>query len=525
MPEPITPEPPDDPSPPIDAYEEVGIHWNEPIDLFGDIKAPRVTPEMLPPVIADYAIHAGSVIGCDPAVIALSSIVVCAAALHDAIKIQPKTNETMWKESARLWLAFIGDSSVQKSPALMMAMRPLDKIDVECAESGKKIKYQHSLEAKVQAAKEAEYVKKLSSGEQGEMPAPKELPEIPRAITQDCTVEGVREILRYSSRGILSKNDELARWFGGHDAFKQSKGSDRAAWLEAYNGGAMNVDRATGSLFIKNWSVSVIGGIQKDKMANYYDGETNDGLLQRFMVIFAQDSTDGADIPHNREAYERYENVVRHIWDTTPSYQAVTLSPEAKAVREHIVSESRRIMQRKFISDGFGSALGKYSGLSARLMLTYHAIECAGRNVHPESMQVSEDTAERVKLLMLGYLIKHAALFYMNAGEQNNLGKRTRIIALAVLAHGGSSISRRDLARTTVSWRHWKDQERDSAMNQLVESGWLMPMDKRSSDRVPTNYLVNPAIYTLFDAKQKKEIERRAEWREFYDSIGRVNDN
>ena len=513
------PEPPTMPEPPLDAYEELGIHWPTPIDIFSDLSAPHITPEMLPPVIADYAMHAGDVIGCDPAIIAMSSIVVCAAALHDDIKIQPKRNETLWRESARLWLSFIGDSSAAKSPALKMAIRPLGKIDVECAEAGKKIRYQYSLDSKIQAAKEAEYVKKHANGEAGEMPPPKELPEIPRAIAQDCTIEGVREILKHSSRGILSKNDELSKWFGSHDAFKQSKGSDRAAWLEAYNGGAMSVDRATGSLFIKNWSVSVIGGIQKDKMANYYDGETNDGLLQRFMVIFARDSTEGLDIPHNREAYDRYENTVRHIWETTPSYHTITLSPEAQVYREQIVSEARRIMFHKFISEGYNSALGKYAGLSARLMLTYHAIECASRGVHPESVQVSEDTAQRVYLLMMRYLIQHAAVFYMHAGEQNNLGKRIKSVGAYILTRGESSVSRRDIHQNLTAWRNWKDHERDTCMNQLVESGWLAPIDARNYGKSPSHYLVNPKLFELFAAKQQAEIVRRDEWREFYQSM------
>jgi hypothetical protein len=179
-------------------------------------------------------------------------------------------------------------------------------------------------------------------------------------------------------------------------------------------------------------------------------------------------------------------------------------------------------MQHKFISEGYNSALGKYAGLSARLMLTYHAIECAGAGIHPEAAQVSEDTAERVYLLMMHYLIQHAATFYMHAGEQNNLGKRIKSVGAYILTKGESSITRRDIHQNLTAWRNWKDWERDACMNQLVESGWILPLDGRNYGRSPTNYLVNPKLYELFAEKQKAEIARRDDWREFYQSM-RIN--
>ena len=69
------------------------------------------------------------------------------------------------------------------------------------------------------------------------------------------------------------------------------------------------------------------------------------------------------------------------------------------------------ILFNTFISEGLMAHLGKWEGLSARLMLTYHGIECASRHVHPQACEITEDTAEQVKAFMLEMLLPHATYF------------------------------------------------------------------------------------------------------------------
>lgn len=521
-----TTEPPNDPSPPIDAYEEVGIRWQEPVDIFAEFQAQHITKEMLPISIAEWGFDAAHVIGCDPSITCMSAIVVCAAALHDDIKVQPEARNTKWKESARLWLALIGDSSMKKTPGLIHAVAPLRKIDVECNDNEKKLRYAFKLKQQLFDDAEKDYIKRMKTGDESNQPIPPELPEIPRAISQDATIESIRDILKHSSRGLMALHDELSGWFASMDAYKKTGGGDRSAWLELYNGGARRFDRVgTGSVFVKNWASSLIGAIQPDKMTAVMSNMPEDGLLQRFMVVYGRPGNQGPDIPFNDAAHDHYHAIVKHIWETKPSYQSIVLTDEAQAIRKGIIDEAYRLINLKFCSSAFMSHMGKWEGLSARLMLTYHAIECASKGVHPEAAPITEDTAMRVSLLMRSFLLQNAVAFYSNVGNETTHGKRIRAIAGMILARGESAIARRDIAHGYEQWRHMKEWERDTCMNSLVESGWLQPMEKRSIDRSPTRYLVNPALFDTFAAKQQAEIRRREEWHDFYKSMRRGNDD
>lgn len=512
-------EPPAEPLPPPDVYKEVGIRWTEPQDLFHEFQAPRISPEMLPEPIAEWAYDAAQIIGCDPALLAMPAIVSCASVLHDDIQIQPKALDTRWRESARLWLAIVGDSSTKKSVALIHANAPIKKIDAECNENEGKLRYRFKLEEAAHSKREAEYIKKLSDGDKtAEIPQKPEMPEIPRAIAQDCTIEAVRDILKHSSRGILAERDELAGWFGSHDQYKNAKGSDRAAWLEAYNGGARRIDRVgTGGIFVRNWSISLVGAIQPDRMAEITNGMTDDGLLQRFMVCYGRSGNEGLDAEHNRAAHDRYHAIVRQIWDTVPSADVVTLSEGAQEVRNRITQAAYKLIETKFLSSGFCSAVGKYTGLSARLMLTYHTIECAAKHVHPQSCQVSEETAQRVELLMNKFLLQHAIIFYMQAGNAGNMAKKVRSVAGLILAHGLDSITKRYIHHHNDQWRRWKEPERETILRQLIDAGWIVPAEgRRGIDKFPTNFLVNPALPVMFDKHKLAEIERREQWAAIY---------
>ena len=474
---------------------------------------------MLPDPIANWAFDVAEIVGCDPIMPAMMGVSVCAAALHDAVKIQPKALDTTWTESSRLWLCIVGDSSSKKSAAMDHAMNPLKKIDARCNEQEKQLRYKLTLDEQAFKTKEKTYIDKMGKGEPAELPIKPELPEIPRAIAQDCTIESIGKILRYCDRGILSSNDELARWFGAHDAYKNARGLDRATWLEAYNGGSRRIDRVAegGSGYIRNWSVSVIGGIQPEVLSEIADSQVDSGMMQRFMFAYASGGVEGPDRQHNRAYTEAYHHIVNHLWNVAPSHQHVILSNEAQDIRQRINAYANKFIVLKFISPGFCSAMGKISGMAARIMLTYHAVECASRSVHPESVQVSADTALRVERLISGLVIKHMIIFYSNAGTGSVTAKKVKSVAGLILAHNLNSVSKRYIHQHNDQWRRWKDNERETVLRQLMDAGWLYPMEaKRGVDKFPTNFLVNPSLPVMFDKHKLAEVERREQWAAIY---------
>ena len=62
------------------------------------------------------------------------ALVAAASVIHDGVKLQPKRKDPTWLESARLWVALVGDPSTLKSPAIGKATRHVRRLDEKLAE-------------------------------------------------------------------------------------------------------------------------------------------------------------------------------------------------------------------------------------------------------------------------------------------------------------------------------------------------------------------------------------------------------
>jgi Protein of unknown function (DUF3987) len=94
--------------------------------------------------------------------------------------------------------------------------------------------------------------------------------------------------------------------------------SDRAFWLQSFNGGCYTVDRIKrGETFIENLSVSIIGSIQPEKLGEIH-GLTSDGLMQRFLPITVRSGMFATDTPVNAEAYQL---LIRQLTNMKPAEQ------------------------------------------------------------------------------------------------------------------------------------------------------------------------------------------------------------
>lgn len=494
------PPPGDDPAPAVQ---------HDPIDIFAEFPVPPIARDMLPAAIADYAFDAGELVGVDPAMVAIPALVTCAAALHDDIKIQPKRHETGWTESARLWCAVVGAPSVKKSPSIKRATRRLRKIDIELHDQNvaSQAQYLDALETHKEHKKEA---KKAGAPVQAAPEAPKQT----RMVVEDITIEALSEVLKDNSRGILVVRDELSGWFGSMDAYSGGKGGgskDRASWLELYNGGPRMVDRVMrGSLVVPNWSGCMIGGIQPDAIRRIAQDMTDDGLMQRFMIIIGKNAPEH-DRPEDSVAYSGFSRLVDHLYAIQGGGDAVvSLSDEAHEVRLRLNAYTTDLVEYPALPGGLRSHLGKWSGLFARLCLIYHAIECQSVREHPLSYDVSGDTAERVERLMREYLLPHALAYYTDIlGAAGDL-EHSRWIAGHVLSKKLNTITHRDLMQAYRQWRGLDDWRRQRITQTLADMGWLIPVgDERASKRGAHTWAVNPKVHAMFSEKAAAESEKR----------------
>jgi hypothetical protein len=83
--------------------------------------------------------------------------------------------------------------------------------------------------------------------------------------------------------------DEVAGWIEGFERY--SSGSSRPFYLQAWNGSTFTKDRVgkgkddlSAEICVDNLALSILGGIQPDKLTKIGD-LTDDGLLQRFLAV------------------------------------------------------------------------------------------------------------------------------------------------------------------------------------------------------------------------------------------------
>ncbi|MCB1689390.1 MAG: DUF3987 domain-containing protein, partial [Halioglobus sp.] len=435
------------------------------VDPFGGLTLPPFPVELLPEVIGRFARDQAELIGLDPGIIGMAALGAAAACIDDRQELQPKRHDPTWTESARLWLGIIGGPSTKKSPGIQKAMGPLFKVD-----SAWRRETQRAM---------AEWQERCDGLKKGEP-----LPEPPiqkRLIVSDATVEKLGDILsKGEPRGILSYQDELSGWLQGMDAYKNGGGKDRAAWLEAYNGGPRSIDRVgRGSTFVENWSACVVGGIQPEVVQAYAKTTNHDGMLQRFLLVQAGEAREGVDRSPDMAAKEAYSALMEHLAALVP-WGVVTLSEDAHKAREALdakLIKATRSSGNKFLA----AALGKWNGTFARLLLTFHCIEMASAKIHPAEVPVSGDTATRVANLLWQALLPHAVLFYQGLDPTEDRG---RDLAALILARGWERFTvKRDLMQNMRAARNWRPWELDEALDRLDGYGWLTPEPGKLNER------------------------------------------
>lgn len=469
-----------------------------PVDPWAQRKHPSLPIGLLPKVIEEYAVSQAEIMGVDAGGIAAAALAVCAAAIPDTITLRVKRHDD-WEESARLWVALIGNPSAKKSPIISAATRPLRAIDDDLVRSYLDEKRAYDA---------------LDKAGKSEKPTPKQM----RARIEDVTVEAAQEILRDSRNGVLLIRDELSGWFGSMEKYGSGKGAaaDRSFWLQAFNGGSYSVNRVgRGVVAIDNLSVSMLGGIQPEPIRRIAADAADDGLLQRLFPICLGASTVGMDVPP-ASAVGQYSGLVRRLHGLQRPIQGslteVSLKFDSAAQDlRHELSERHHEMQGSWeiLNKKLAAHIGKYDGLFARLCIVFHCIEST--SPRPASV-VSFDTARRVADFLHDFLFPHALAFY-----QNVLGLSDRhdaVLATAgwILAHQPQKITVRDVRRGDRTMREMDVEQAEEVLRKLDAMSWVEPLQSVRRDSV--TYVVNPAVFEEFAQRAEKEKARRERVRE-----------
>lgn len=465
-------------TPPILPQDMFGNVWGECVKLAQDKGAP-----------VDY--------------VALSYLTVCASLIGGKRKVRPW--EGTWSEPAILWLGLVGDPSCNKSPALDPLLNILRRIECECAESHKDRLRGWEAEcerARVEKSNWQSAVKEASKEGLSTPALPRDAvePDQPRRrrlFVQDATPESMGEVLAGNPQGTLLQRDELDGWLSSFDRYNPG---GKAYWIEAYGGRQYTIDRKGNPepLTVPFNGVSIIGGIQPQKLAESLLGKADDGLPARFLWCWP----DRADFcrPRSTADLDGIDSALRRLealsWavDSDGREAAVTLSldPEAADVFECLCRAHREAGDE---ANGLlKSFIGKLDGIALRLALVSE-YACWAYAGGPEPRSVSRASVEAVADFLEAYAIPMAARVYGDAAlpvADRNAATLARYIRAKKLKR----INARDIRRE-ARLPGLRDAEAvKEAIEALVDADWLSPDGSRKGDtpgRHSADYRVNPA--------------------------------
>jgi Protein of unknown function (DUF3987) len=250
---------------------------------------PPFTDGLLPPAAARWVRETANDTAAPPDYLAGSLLAYSSAALGNARWASPTPS---WKEPPNLWFGLVGVPSSGKTPAtqpVVNAAAELEADDEPAFDEARKAYERDANRAKaVYDVWQGEIKIAVKNGSPApDMPAdaiPPDMPVRPRLKVADSTREELGAILGGNPKGLLVIRDELTGWLGSMDQYG-GHGSDRAFYLECWNGGAYVVDRRKHSgtpIRIPHASLSILGGIRPERLKEALAGP-DDGLGARFI--------------------------------------------------------------------------------------------------------------------------------------------------------------------------------------------------------------------------------------------------
>ena len=506
--------------------------WKEPKQIKSELlPVKKITKDMLPLDVYNYcedeAKRADNMTFDLVAVCLLTSL---GALVGARVAIKPKQLDD-YAIVPNLWGGIIAPPSSKKSPAISAGTRHLDRLVL-------KAKEQYELEQKENIAKgivfkstEKDLVKKLDKAKEeneklklaqdiAEMQTEvNERPVLKRYFTNDSSPEALADLERSNPNGILVIRDELIGLLSSLDQNDTDTG--RAFYLEGWNGtGSYQFDRITrGSGYIQNHCLSVLGGIQPDKLMSYLQktiqGMGNDGLFQRFQLLIYPDLAQWqyADMSGDKDAKEAVFNLFKQLdglseyeltklgakpiddFNNRPYFRFTAEAQQAYKVwstklnSQIIPKEEHAIIQEH---------LSKFGKLMPALALIFHLVDSVqlGETIGGVSLNCVE-----MAIKWCDYLESHARRIYGMVLHSSTFKANALALKLKKLNNGETwridGFSAREVHR-----KSWKGLTELSAINDaldlLVDYGWLNEQEIESTvrgGRPSKRYLINPKIY------------------------------
>ncbi len=442
----------------------------QPFNPWSEYSVPPFPLDVLPTAMRRFVEAKADETGACRSAIAMSALVTASGALTHQATVA-LNGHGQFKVCGRLWALLVGDPSQKKTPAQSGAVAPLREIEKR-------------LQARVIQINRI--IRENKDDDQEEEP-------LPHLIIADTTPEALCEALAPYPRGLLVHADEMSGFFGSMDRYGSGKSgaSSRAVWLKAYDGGPHSMIRVSRkAAHVENLSVSVLGGIQPDRLREM-GNLASDGLLQRFIPVM-MGRAQMSSRTFNGSAYGEYGLLIEELHD----YGAfsTSLSPEAAEIRFALEEYLFHLAASDAEGASWQSFVGKQLGHFGSLSILLHCLH-GGKAAEP----VSGPTARIAERVVREFILPHGLIFFRTV--TGSVQDEQRGIAAALAPLEGKTVTLRELSRATRKLRDITSEEIRKKLEPFVLGGWLTPVEN-----VPWNnrWVVTQGLMARFS----DEVER-----------------
>ncbi len=507
--------------------------WKEPKGIKAELSpvAP-LTKEMLPYDLDEYVRdEANRADNMPPDFVAVCTLVALCSVVGARVGIKPKQFDD-WTVIPNLWGGIIAPPSSKKSPAFNAGTYALDRLVVNARKDYDEALKEYEIsslvkESSIKALKDKlkDAGKKADKEKQNQIASElRELqdeatgePILKRYKTNDASPEALAELEKLNPNGILVCRDELVGLLSSLD--KNDSDSGRAFYLEGWNGNKpYEFDRIMrGNGFIENHCLSVLGGIQPDKLVAYLEpsikGMGNDGLLQRFQLLVYPDTNNWAyrDETPNKDArkavfelFQSLDNLTTNAIVQIGAKPADEYNPRpyfrfSEDAQELFIAWTTHLHSEVIASEEHPiiiQHLDKYGKLMPALALIFHLIDGVQMG---HVGDVSKRCAE-MAIEWCNYLETHARRIYGLVLQSTTMKAGTLCQKLKNLKDDDWRV--KGFTPRQVQQKNWKSltnaEAVSDALDILVDSNWLTLEEIEPTvkgGRPSKRYWINPRIF------------------------------
>ena len=454
--------------------------------------------EVLPKAIKAAVTDITERVQCPADYLAVAILSAAGTIVGNKIGIYPLANDETWEVYPCLWGGFVGSPGSKKTPALNTAMKPLRLLE-EQAGIDYKLAYKNYKAALNKYKIDSE---KSKSNRSGPIPVEPVEPKPERFIVNDTTYQALGEILANNPRGVLALSDELSGLLQSLDTAGQE--AARGFYLSGWGGASSNsFDRiGRGSIVLPRYCLSVFGGFQPDRIKSYVQStqggnSKNDGLVQRFQLLVWPDPYEFESVvdrapdkvaidAFNQSMFQLAKMAKAPIPGVTRGRHGETLlhfEHKAQIRFNQWLTNLEKFLAKAAIDPARLSHFAKYRSLVPALAVLFHLLDGHTGPVSSECL----DNA----ILFSKYLRSHANRVYASINGVDH--ECTRTLAQRLL---NKDLEDGFTCRTVVlkGWSGLTKVTAQSALDALVEFGWLTEVEKRGNGRPTFFYKINDGI-------------------------------